>query len=72
MCFFILNLEKHIYKLKFLYMCFVLLRKWCIWKKYAIAYALKIAKQYKKEESIIVSLSGRGDKDMDTILNLGG
>jgi len=37
---------------------------------HAIAYALKIAKKYSKDESIIVNLSGRGDKDLNTILNL--
>ena len=37
---------------------------------HAIAYAMKIAKKYKKEDSIIVNLSGRGDKDLSTILNL--
>lgn len=37
---------------------------------HAIAYAIKIAKKYNKTDSIIVNLSGRGDKDIDTILNL--
>ena len=37
---------------------------------HAIAYAIKIAKNYKKTDSIIVNLSGRGDKDLHTILNL--
>lgn len=37
---------------------------------HAIAYAIKIAKKYSKEDSIIVNLSGRGDKDLNTILNL--
>lgn len=37
---------------------------------HAIAYGLKIAKNYSKEDSIIVNLSGRGDKDIETILNL--
>ena len=37
---------------------------------HAIAYALKIAKKYSKDDSIIVNLSGRGDKDVETILNL--
>ena len=36
---------------------------------HAIAYAIKIAKNYKKDDCIIVNLSGRGDKDIDTILN---
>ena len=35
---------------------------------HAIAYAIKIAKNYKENDSIIVNLSGRGDKDMGTIL----
>lgn len=35
---------------------------------HAIAYAMKIAKKYQKEDIIIVSLSGRGDKDLDNIL----
>ncbi len=37
---------------------------------HAIAYAIKIAKYYNKDDSIIVNLSGRGDKDLNTILNL--
>ncbi len=37
---------------------------------HAIAYVIKIAKKYKKEDVIIVNLSGRGDKDFNTILNL--
>ena len=36
---------------------------------HAIAYALKIAKKYNINDSIIVNLSGRGDKDLYTILN---
>lgn len=39
---------------------------------HAIAYALKIAKNYAKADIIIVNLSGRGDKDINTILNIGG
>ena len=34
---------------------------------HAISYATKLAKRLKKEDSIIVSLSGRGDKDVDII-----
>ena len=34
---------------------------------HAIAYAIKIAKKYDKKDSIIVNLSGRGDKDIETI-----
>jgi len=37
---------------------------------HAIAYAIKIAKNYKNNDSIIVNLSGRGDKDIE-ILNWG-
>lgn len=35
---------------------------------HAIAYARKFAKTLLKEEIVIVNLSGRGDKDMDTII----
>lgn len=35
---------------------------------HAIAYACKIAKNYKSNEIILVNLSGRGDKDMETVL----
>lgn len=34
---------------------------------HAVAYALKLAPQMKQEEIIIVNLSGRGDKDIDTV-----
>lgn len=37
---------------------------------HAIAYAMKIATNYNRNDCIIVNLSGRGDKDIDTILNL--
>ena len=37
---------------------------------HAIAYAIKIAANYSKTDSIIVNLSGRGDKDLATIMNL--
>ena len=37
---------------------------------HAIAYGLKIAGKYEKEDIIIVNLSGRGDKDIETILGL--
>ncbi|MBE5806458.1 MAG: tryptophan synthase subunit beta, partial [Clostridiales bacterium] len=39
---------------------------------HAIAYAIKLAKKYKRDEIIIVNLSGRGDKDIQTILERGG
>ena len=34
---------------------------------HAIAYAVKIAKKMKKSESIVVTLSGRGDKDINIV-----
>ena len=37
---------------------------------HAISYGIKIAKQYSKDEVIIVNLSGRGDKDIEIILGL--
>lgn len=37
---------------------------------HALAYAIKIAKKYDKNDCLIVNLSGRGDKDITTILNL--
>ena len=36
---------------------------------HAVAYAVKIAKNYSKDDIIIVNLSGRGDKDLDIVLN---
>ena len=36
---------------------------------HALAYAIKIAKNYSKDDFIIVSLSGRGDKDLENIFN---
>ena len=35
---------------------------------HALAYAIKIAKKYKISDCIIVNLSGRGDKDLQTVL----
>ena len=35
---------------------------------HAIAYALKSAKTMSKDQSIIVNLSGRGDKDLHTVM----
>ena len=35
---------------------------------HAVACGIKIAKKYNKNDCIIINLSGRGDKDMDTIL----
>ena len=37
---------------------------------HAIAYAQKIAKNYSKTDSIIINLSGRGDKDVERILKI--
>ena len=36
---------------------------------HAVAYALKIAKKYASEQSIVISLSGRGDKDMGIVVD---
>ncbi|MFW2330695.1 MAG: pyridoxal-phosphate dependent enzyme, partial [Nitrospinota bacterium] len=35
---------------------------------HAIAHVVKLAKQLKRDQSIVVSLSGRGDKDVETVL----
>jgi hypothetical protein len=35
---------------------------------HAVAYAIKMAKKYKKNDIIVVCLSGRGDKDIDSVL----
>lgn len=37
---------------------------------HAIAYAKKVAKKYTKDDIIIVNLSGRGDKDVERLLEL--
>jgi tryptophan synthase beta chain len=39
---------------------------------HAVAYAIKLAKEMGKGKSIVVNLSGRGDKDIDTVKNLMG
>ncbi|MAM88971.1 MAG: tryptophan synthase subunit beta [unclassified Hahellaceae] len=39
---------------------------------HAIAYAMKLAKEMSPEQSIIVNLSGRGDKDILTVAKLDG
>jgi tryptophan synthase beta chain len=36
---------------------------------HALAYAMKLAKQMRKDEVIVVNLSGRGDKDVEAIAN---
>ena len=37
---------------------------------HALAYALKLAKKCKSDESILVNISGRGDKDVEFVLGL--
>jgi tryptophan synthase beta chain len=37
---------------------------------HAVAYAIKIAKTYEKDDIVIVNLSGRGDKDVETVLDI--
>ena len=39
---------------------------------HAIAYALKLAEKMKKGENIVINLSGRGDKDLNTVAKLEG
>jgi tryptophan synthase beta chain len=39
---------------------------------HAIAYAMKLAKTMKPEQTILVNLSGRGDKDIGTVADLAG
>jgi tryptophan synthase beta chain len=39
---------------------------------HAIAYAMKLARTLKPEQSILVNLSGRGDKDIGTVADLAG
>ena len=39
---------------------------------HALAYATKLAPQMRKDEIIIVNLSGRGDKDIQTVATLEG
>ena len=39
---------------------------------HAVAYAMKLAKTMKPEQSILVNLSGRGDKDSGTVADLSG
>ena len=36
---------------------------------HAVAYALKLAKELGRGKSIVVNLSGRGDKDVEFVLN---
>ena len=39
---------------------------------HAVAYAMKLAKQMRVDQSILVNLSGRGDKDIGTVADLSG
>jgi tryptophan synthase beta chain len=39
---------------------------------HAIAYAIELAEQYSRDDSIIINLSGRGDKDVDEVARLRG
>ena len=39
---------------------------------HAIAYAEKLAKELPKDKTILVNLSGRGDKDINTVANIAG
>lgn len=39
---------------------------------HAIAYAMKLAKTMRSDQSILVNLSGRGDKDIGTVADLAG
>ena len=39
---------------------------------HAVAYAMKLAKTMKPEQSILANLSGRGDKDIGTVADLSG
>ena len=39
---------------------------------HAVAYAVKLAKQWPGDKSIVINLSGRGDKDMQTVAEIEG
>ena len=39
---------------------------------HALSYAMKLAPQMKQDETIVVNLSGRGDKDINTVAKLAG
>ena len=39
---------------------------------HAIAYAMQLAKTMRTDQSILVNLSGRGDKDIGTVADLSG
>jgi tryptophan synthase beta chain len=35
---------------------------------HAVSYAMKLGKKMRKDQNIIVTLSGRGDKDIDQVI----
>jgi tryptophan synthase beta chain len=37
---------------------------------HAVAHAIKLAKTMKKHQRVLVNLSGRGDKDVNTLMRL--
>ena len=37
---------------------------------HAVKYGMQLAKKYSSQQNIVINLSGRGDKDMDTVLEL--
>jgi tryptophan synthase beta subunit len=39
---------------------------------HALAYGMKLAKQMKKKEAIVITLSGRGDKDVESVAKFMG
>ena len=41
-------------------------------KSHAVAYAMQLAKTMSPDQSILVNLSGRGDKDIGTVADLSG
>jgi len=39
---------------------------------HAVAYAMKLAKTLPREKNIVINLSGRGDKDIETVAKIEG
>jgi tryptophan synthase beta subunit len=39
---------------------------------HAVAYGMQLAKEMKRGQNIIINLSGRGDKDIETVARLEG
>jgi tryptophan synthase beta chain len=37
-----------------------------------VAYALKVARELKRDQLLVINLSGRGDKDVDTVAGMLG